>query len=102
MLSAFFGGFLGASLVMHPSIAATIINGILILMALLVVVPLLCFLVGATVYYLWRFVIPPVAICFVAVIGGPFYVIFILAPWCLRRLSRTTPAADDLLWHPLR
>lgn len=102
MFSAFVGAFAGASLALHPGFAAAIFDGIAILMVLLVVVPVLCFLVGVTVYYLWRFVIPPVAICFVAVIGGPFYVIFILAPWCLRRLSRTTHAADDPLWHPLR
>ena len=110
MFSAFLGGFLGASIAMHPGFVVAFFNVIFGLMALLFGVLMLWLVVGCTVYYvgiyvgipLWRFVILPAMVCFIAVIGAPFYVLFILAPWCLRRLFRTTPAAGDPLWHPLR
>lgn len=91
MFSAFFGGFLGASLAMHSGIVAAIFQGIAIMMALAVAVMVLWFLVLAIVDYvgipLWRFIILPAMCCFVAVIGAPFYVLFVLPPWCLRRLG---------------
>jgi hypothetical protein len=106
MFSAFIGGFLGASLAMHSSVVAAIFSGIFGLLALLFGVMLLWFLVVAVVYYvgipLWRFVILPAMFCFMAVIAAPFYIPFILVPWGLRRLFRTTHAAGDPLWHPLR
>src|SRR3954464_6791325 len=91
MYSAFIGGFLGAGLAMHSGIAgilATIFDGIAILMALLFGVMVLWFLVVAIGYY----VVIPLLLCGMAVIAAPFYVPFILVPWCLRRLFRTTPA----------
>lgn len=57
-----------------------------------------CWGVYYAVYYAWSFVVLPAFLCFVVVIGSPFYVIFVLAPWCLRRLFGTTRAADDPLW----
>jgi hypothetical protein len=36
---------------------------------------------------------------FIAVIGAPFYVLFILMPWCLRKLFLAT---EDPLWHPFQ
>lgn len=103
MFTAFLGGFAGASLAMHPSAVVAIFDGIAIVMAVLLGAMLLWFLVIAAVYYvgipLWRFVILPVTLGFVAVIGWPFYVIFILVPWCLRRLFL---ARKDPLWHPFQ
>src|SRR5690349_1494450 len=96
MFPAFLGRSLGAIFALHPSIVSVLFSGIPGIM-------LLWFLVIAAVYYigipLWRFVILPAIVVFVVAIGWPYYVIFILVPWCLRKLFLGT---KDPLWHPFK
>lgn len=106
MFSAFLGGFLGASIAMHSAaagIVSAIMNGVLGLMLLMLALVLLLWFAAYFVYYVvfpvWRFVVLPALLCFIAVICAPYYIPFILLPWCVRKLFGK---AQEPLWHPFR
>jgi len=93
---------IGTLFIFFMALPVAVLGAVIAWMVLFNLLKAFCLAVYWTVCGAWRFVILPAMLCFIAVIGSPFFVIFILAPWCLRRLFRTKLAAEDPLWHPLR